>query len=386
MPKRQSSIVTAPEAPEADATSAGVQTPEANNVADIQTPAPEAPTAVTLAAADVAEIESALDGAKAPALRSVLEAQLAEAIGALALAEADASLQAERQAAEAEALQAVQGISNDARRQAAYDAMMQAIEAQYAPLPEAEPEAPEAEAQSATRPISARTAERNARVAEAFGADFALRQRAIDTLAAWDTHDVATCLAQRQAGTRYASLVALAPHGAGVANAADYKILATAVRLYLLESLPANGNSVAESVWLARRGRSFAPTAPKGASAVQACFTTRAELALYADGRFRLAPASMQGVQFCRNDDAAWNLFIGASASLQLPLSAAPEQSGQLEMPLPAPKAPTAPGVQADASTGKLTPLAACQHCGTRNVVGYAECRSCQADDWNASA
>lgn len=384
MPKRQRNIESAPEAPAADVNSAGVQAPEGNNVADIETPeaGAETPSAVQTAAADVAEIEAALNVAKAPALVAVLEAQLAEALGALALAEAEAGVQAERHAAEAEANAAVSAITDPARRQRLLDSMLAAIELEYSPaaLPEAPEAAPE---QSASRAVSARTAERNANVAAQYATDAPLRQRAIDTLAAWDAADVATCLAQRQAGTRYASLVALAPHSAGVANAADYKILATAIRLYLLEcGLPANGSSTAEAVWLARRGKSFAPTAPKGASAVQACFSNRAELALYPDGRFRLAPANAVGVQFCRADDSAWNMFIGASASVQYTLEAAPEQTGQLSLPLPAPKAPN---VQADAN-GKLTPLVACQHCNTRNVATFAECRTCGADDWNASA
>lgn len=389
--KAERKSVPAPEAPEAEANSAGVQTPEADNVQadNVQAPeieTPEAPTAVQRAAADVAEIEVALNTAKAPALVAVLEAQLAEALGALALATAEAGVQAERHAAEAEAHSAVVGITDPARRQRLLDSMLAAIELEYAPA--ALPEAPDAtpDVTAPARQVSARTAERNASVAAQYGADSALRQRAIDTLAAWDSADVATCLAQRQAGTRYASLVALAPHSAGVANAADYRILATAVRLYLLEiGLPANGSSTAEAVWLARRGKSFAPNAPKGASAVQACFSTLAELALYADGKFRLAPRGTAGVQFASASDAAWNLFIGAADSMQMPLSAAPEQTGQLALP-EARTAPTAPNVQADATSGKLTPLLACQHCGTRNVATFTECRSCQADDWNASA
>jgi len=369
--------------PAAEATSASVQPIEADMpdttvsaapeaAATATDTAPAAPTPVELAHAAVRQIEAALAvlGTDNPAA-GALQAALDTARGNVALAEAEAALQALKASEIAAATAAAAALPADLLA-----AMLAAIEAKYAP---AAPEvAPEAEATSAApasgkRPIGAIATERNATVGAAIAGDSPLRQRATATIEAFDAAHAAKLVGvARQAGTRFASIVAFA--GDGVENAADYRILATAVRLRLLDApyrCRENGQGVAVPIWLAARAAHAAGSA-KGNDSLPLKFSDRREVVLR-NGRFILAvPAA--GDLPLRTSEVAWQTFNGTTA-------AAPASTSTVAVPS-SPAAPTPPNVQATAS-GALATTARCQHCSARNIVGTPECANCGAADWH---
>jgi hypothetical protein len=165
-------------------------------------------------------------------------------------------------------------------------------------------------------------------------------------------------------------------------------MLATAVRMRLLDApygLKAGGQSVAIAPWLASVGV-HAAGGLKGNDSLRLCFADRREIALYADGRFRLAMAGTAGVRFIRTDADAYAQFCGTSnAASTAPAPAAPTTPAATpDAPSAARTAPTPPPMQAS-HTGALTPTARCQHCSARNVIPSAVCIGCGDADWQAA-
>jgi hypothetical protein len=325
----------------------------------------------------VAQIETALAvlGADNPAT-ATLQAALDTARGTLALAEAQAVLDSEK-AAQVAAVQAL-----DMPAPVIAD-MLAAIERHYAPAPTVEdaPAPVQAPVLNGRRPIGAVASERNATVASALAVDSDLLARANATIAVWrGSADDSSCVAQKLAGTRYAGLVALASGGAGVANRADYVVLSTAIRLRLQElGFRVGGQTVISSVWLACIGP-HSVGGVKGNDSLTISMGGAYAVALYPDGRFRLAPVGTAGVRFIGADSAAYAQFNGGTASASAAPLAPPTQA-PATAPV-APKAPTPP-TQAATPSGALTSTARCQHCTARNFVTSAECASCGAADWH---
>ena len=341
--------------------------------------------AVAAAIAYVASIETALGmlDASSPAY-AALTAQLDTANGALALAQDDAKLDAEKLSA----IEAAHAAATAAKLpDFALAAMLQAIEAKYAPAPAVEPELTPAPAVSARKPIGTIATERNATVSAALAVDSTLALRVDSTINAFRSGDDVHCTAQRIAGTRYASLIPFASAGAGVANAGDYRMLATAVRMRLLDApynLRAGGQSVAIVPWLTSTGV-HAAGGPKGNDSLRLCFADRREIALYPDGMFRLATAGTAGVRFLRTDAQALALFNGTVAGVQTTLAQAPVTDGQLTLDnVKVARIPTPPAAQA-APNGTVASTARCQHCTARNFTTNTECSACGAGDWSAA-
>jgi hypothetical protein len=336
----------------------------------------DARAAVEAAQAAIAAVEPTLailpEAAREAAL-TVLRASEAEAMGSLALAEAEHASRTERYA-KLQAVNASAATLPESVREAALAAMIAAIESEYAPTP-VQPSDVEAALQYGRRQASDRQHERNAAVA----ADSELVARGKSLLTAFEADSTALrCKAARKPNTRFPSLAALAPSGAGVANAADYDTAVRAVRAYMLASgwprSESDGATTAESKWLAARGR-FAAGMPKHGDRAAQSFGSGAEIAQYADGRFRLALPGTAGVRFLSRDNAAWQAFVGTAAS------AAPASTGAATAPVTA--TPTA-----DASPyAGVAKTERCQHCGASNVVGHmAKCRACGSESWQAGA
>ena len=341
--------------------------------------------AVAAAIAYVASIETALGmlASDSPAY-AALTAQLDTANGALALAQDDAKLDAEKLSA----IEAAHAAATAAKLpDFALAAMLQAIEAKYAPAPAVEPELTPAPAVSARKPIGTIATERNATVSAALAVDSTLALRVDSTINAFRSGDDVHCTAQRIAGTRYASLIPFASAGAGVANAGDYRMLATAVRMRLLDApynLRAGGQSVAIVPWLTSTGV-HAAGGPKGNDSLRLCFADRREIALYPDGMFRLATAGTAGVRFLRTDAQALALFNGTVAGVQTTLAQGPVTDGQLTLDnVKVARIPTPPAAQA-APNGTVASTARCQHCTARNFTTNTECSACGAGDWSAA-
>lgn len=337
-------------------------------------PAVEIAPAVRAAIAALAQIDTALAvlSADNPAT-ATLHAARETALGTLALAEAQSALDIEKTAriAAVESLDMPAPVIAD---------MLAAIERHYAPAPAVEDTAPvQAPVLNGRRPIGAVASERNATVASALAVDSDLLARANATIAVWrGSADDASCVAQKLAGTRYAGLVALASGGAGVANRADYVVLSTAIRLRLQElGFRVGGQTVISSVWLACIGP-HAVGAVKGNDSLTISMGGGYAVALYPDGRFRLAPVGTAGVRFIGADSAAYAQFNGGTASA----SAAPAPTQAPATAPVAPRIPTPP-TQAATPSGALTSTARCQHCTARNFVTSAECASCGAADWH---
>jgi hypothetical protein len=367
---------TAPLAQE-DTTPAMQETPATDTAPAVepQAPAVEIAPAVRDAIAALAQIDTALAvlSADNPAT-ATLHAARETALGTLALAEAQSALDIEKTAriAAVESLDMPAPVIAD---------MLAAIERHYAPAPTVEdaPAPVQAPVLNGRRPIGAVASERNATVASALAVDSDLLARANATIAVWrGSADDASCVAQKLAGTRYAGLVALASGGAGVANRADYVVLSTAIRLRLQElGFRVGGQTVISSVWLACIGP-HAVGAVKGNDSLTVSMGGGYAVALYPDGRFRLAPIGTAGVRFIGADSAAYAQFNGGTASA----SAAPAPTQAPATAPVAPKAPTPP-TQAAQSNGALTSTARCQHCTARNFVTSADCASCGAADWH---
>jgi hypothetical protein len=136
------------------------------------------------------------------------------------------------------------------------------------------------------------------------------------------------------------------------------------------------GNGAADNNWLLARGP-HAPGAYKAGDTLRLKFRNNMRLALYSDGMFRLADSRIPSdVRFVDTDAAAWAKWSGSHSAVEVP---AVDTTPVAEV-----KAPTAPNVQA-AANGALTATANCQHCKTKNVVTYAECRACGKSDWQSA-
>lgn len=394
MGKRPATDKAAESAQPTDAISAAAQAAEANvptdntPLADASAIAPSAdgsvdnvPEAVAAARQSAAQIEAALAvlGADNPAVVA-LQAALAEANGAVALAEAEAALQAAK-AAQIEAAQAAATAAS--LPEAVLAAMLAAIEAQYAPAPVEAEAAPEAAPQMPTfgrKQPSARTLAANAAALAAAAADPTLAARPAAALAAFDKHWAASLAGvARVAGTRFASIVALA---GGVTGEADYRHIVPIVRQHLLNiGLSAGGNSYASLPWILAAGP-HAAGGDKGEDSLPLKFLGGAHLALWQDGMFRLALPSQTGVRFLRSDAAALAAFRSGAAAAPVTPQAAPDapQSGPSK-----PHVPTAPNAVADPQSGAITRTARCQYCSGRNIVGSAECAACGEADWQVA-
>lgn len=326
------------------------------------------PTAVEAAQAAIAEIEAA-QAVLSPtsAARTALDAALAEAQGTLALAQAEAELEAEK-AGEI----MVARLAGAKLPPHLLAAMLDAVEMKYAPAPPAPEAAPVPEA-GVRRGPSDRTLSLNA----AASADTGMQQRAAAAVAAFNADSAKlSCNVNRLPNTRFSGMVALAPSSAGAANYADYDSLTRAIRWHLVNverwpTSPSNGQSVPEAKWLAARGRYIVGSGNKSALD---CFNHGAEIAQYPDGRFRWAYPGTAGVRFLRTDNAAWQAFVGSTASVVTsPVTTTSTPA--------APIVPTPPA-QVALPNGGLASTARCQACTARNVVGASECSACGESDW----
>lgn len=354
----------------------------------VESPTPVEPTPaldieLTPEAAEVVRLTAALAGTPdSSPFHSVLTQALADAEGMQALALAEVERQLERQSEESQAL-ALAAANN--LSDAVVERMLAAIDAKYAPAPEVEP-TPEvvAPVASGRRAIGPNTAARNADVAATMAApDSALALRAVATIDAYYAGDHAKLSGVHPlAGTRFASIVAAASQGAGVANYADYVTLVTAVRQRLAlapYSLPSGGQSAADFPWTTGTG-AHADNGPKGADTLRKKFSDFRALALCADGRFRLALAGTPDVRFVHADAAALAAFKGGAAAAPVAPAAAPTKPDAPAKP----HVPTAPSSIA-LPTGGLARTLRCQHCQARNIVGEPKCGTCQSEDWQAS-
>jgi len=324
--------------------------------------------------AEIAKLQAALTAlGDSPAASAVTE-RLDIANGMLALALADAALEAEKTAEIDRVTSAASAADLGADLLAA---MLEKIEAKYAPAPPAvETPAPAAPAPySGRKQVGARVAERNAAALAIAAIDPTVATRTDATYNAFRKEwsgDLSGVSAQ--AGTRYVSLVAFA--GAGVANKADYLSFVPQLRQHLLNiGLQAGGQSAASDAWLFASGP-HAPDGPKGDDTLNRKFLSGAGVALYADGRFRLAARGTSGVRFVSHDMAASAAWLGgtpaiASATVEATVSAASTS----------PVAPTPPTTVA-LTNGALATTARCQHCTARNIVGQSACNACGATDW----
>jgi len=341
--------------------------------------------AVAAALAEVNETEAALAVATRPIIRASLEAALVEARGLLALAEAEAALQADRAQAESEARASVESITNPERRAVMLASMLQAIEVEFSPVAPAVEQAAVVEAAVGRRKLGARHTALNAAVASDTDA---LDIGALAYTVWLKSPDNDARIFGINSGTRYPSFVPLASTGNGVANYADLERQTAAVRHHMrtVHEIDGDGNSTAEAAWLAARGKSYGPNMAKHAKCGIYQFTDGREVALCSDGRFRLSNAP--DARFISDDDAAYALFTGgtsaggtvsANATVSAPTVPASKRTA-----VGTPTVPTAPTVAASASTGKLAKPAHCQHCGARNVIGDAECATCHDTEWLA--
>jgi hypothetical protein len=326
------------------------------------------------------------------AARLALEDVLVEARGMLALLEA----QAESEAAQAqETSDAIAAAAAFNLSDSVLASMLAAIDSKYAPAPiEVEPQA-QAEPLAVVggrKPLNPATVERNATVAQALSADATVAERGHATIGAFNGSDLAHCTVRREAGTRFASVCAFASNGAGVANKADYVSLATAIRM-LLAGAPYNlrvgGQSTASVPWLSSTGP-HAAGAIKGNDSLRLCFADRREVALYPDGRFRLALPGTAGTRPIRTDAGAYALFVGGSASDAIGVATVADSTpSAAHVPTP----PTVQQMQAAGiapteaprialPNGGVTSAARCQHCTKRNLLTDTECSNCGAADW----
>jgi hypothetical protein len=256
--------------------------------------------------------------------------------------------------------------------------MLAAIEAKYAPAPLTVPVVATPAPYIGRKPIGARTAERNAESLAVMASDASVTTRASAAYAAFRKEWSADLIGVRPAaGTRYVSIVAFA--GAGVANAADYRSFVPQLRQYLLGvGLTAGGDSAASLAWLTASGPHSAG-GPKSDDTLASKFASRAEIALYADGRFRLASAGTTGVAWLHSDGAAQAAWLGGAAPTPAPVVAPVTPTAPV-----APRTPTPPA-QAATSNGALANTARCQHCTARNFTTNTECSACGALDWQVA-
>jgi hypothetical protein len=331
-----------------------------------------------------------IDGALASmpeghAARPALVARRVAALAAVEASDAAAAIAAERASEESDARNTAAEFGLDAD---VLTEMLAAIEAKYAPVADPTPDAIAAIVEfGRRRGPSERTISANADAA----ADTTYAARAADAAAAFDKDSGAlSCNVHARPNTRYSGMLALAPSSTGVANYADYDRLTRAIRHHLVtvKRWPvsdSDGQSVPEHKWLAARGRYVIGGGVK--SAID-CFRSRAELALYADGRFRWALPNTPNVRWLRTDNAAYALFVGGTA----PAAPAAPVTAPRQTPTP-PTPPTPPtGGEAASGTaqsdtlpqGSLTTTARCVSCASRNVTTAAECVNCGETAWLA--
>jgi hypothetical protein len=324
--------------------------------------------------AEIAKLQTALAAlGDSPASAAVTE-RLDTANGMLALAQAEAALEAEKQT-EIDRVTSAAAAADLGDEMLA--AMLAKIEEKYAPAPPVvESPAPVAPAPySGRKQVGARTAERNAAALAIAAVDPSVGVRSAASYNAFrsdwsgDLRGVSP-----QAGTRYVSLVAFA--GAGVANKADYLSFVPQLRQYLISvGLQAGGNSAASDAWLFASGP-HAPDGPKGDDTLNRKFLSGAGVALYSDGRFRLASRGTSGVRFVSSDMAAHAAWLGGTS----PTTPAPTTPTVPTTPAP-PATPTPPKLIA-LTSGTLAQTSRCQQCSARNIVGQSECNACGASDW----
>jgi len=334
--------------------------------------------AIDAARASVASLTAAMALlGESHAAYAAMSEQLDTANGVLALAVADAEIDAEKNAAIASARAAASAakLPDDVLA-----VMLQAIEAKYAPVPA--PAAPALDTPApyvGRKPIGPRTADRNAQALAAADADPTVYARAAGTYNAFrkewagDLRGVSAV-----AGTRYVSIAAFA--GAGVANKSDYLALVPVLRRYLLSvGLKDGGESAATDAWLFAFGP-HAAGAPKGADTLALKFLSGAGVALHSDGRFRLAARGTAGVRFVSSDAAALAAWNGSTPT---PAATTPTPPAT-DAPAATPRVPTPPAAQA-LPNGGIASTARCQHCTARNFTTNAECSACGASDWQAA-
>lgn len=329
---------------------------------------------VAIAQANLAQIEVALTLlADTNPAYDVLLQQRADAIGAVAMAQAETDLLAEKQ----RQIDAVRTLDMAPEMIAS---MIAAIEQHYSPAPAAPVEvapAPAAAAYSGMKQVGIVGQQKNAEVAAALETDPALRLRATANIDGFNRVDLPFLRGvEKKAGTRYASLVAFG--GDGVTSFADYQVMARAVRLVLLATgYPDGGKGHADANWCFAFGP-HAPNGPKAADTLRLKFTDNREVALYADGRYRLAAPNTPNVRFLRTDAQALKAFMSATAAAP----AAPVQE-VTTVTSTAPRMPTAPN-SAAAPNGQVMTTARCG-CGTKNFTTDAACRSCGETDWQTA-
>lgn len=356
--------------------------------------APDA-AAVLAEALEVQALESTLAALpEASGARGAVEALLVDARARLAAAEAAQAAEAAHDAELTQARAAALQFNLPAH---ALDAMLAAIDAKYAPVADvvadAPAEAPQAEAESASaaKTVGVRRAAINAEVA----ADAAALTVGAADWQAWKSSPdfLDYCAPQRTSGTRYPTFIPLASTGSGVSNYAELERRVSAVRTHMRTVLGIGGigNGTGTADWLARRGKLHSPSGSKSNEYAALCFTSRASVALYPDGKFRLAAHDEDmPVRFISIDDGAYALFKGGtdtgdnvrSAAAQA-LNAAEAAAKQVPAQRSAPTPPSAADTAAAMAQARSKP-ANCQHCGKRNVIGDAKCSDCQSEDWLA--
>lgn len=347
----------------ATATSGADHSAEVNAMEDANVAAPVLPEATALAQIDAALAILPVGGAA----HDALTAQREVAAHALAVAQEHA----DTLAAQAEEVAQVRTLALPA---ATIEALVSAIEARYAPLPEVAPQ-PEVALPAGKKPISPRTAAINAAALSADSARAAGNLRGFDSKWAALLTGVA-----RTSGTRFASIAAFG--GDGVANYADYQSLVAQMRHYMRFTLNigGKGDSYAVTPWLFALGIHLAGAA-KGEDSLPLKFAGSVQVALYPDGRFRLALANNREVRFPSRDSAAMAVWTGSGENAAEAAPAAPTAHAPTPPTPPTSGAPTAPAAPSAAPTA-VTRTARCQHCQTRNVADASECESCGSSDW----
>lgn len=321
---------------------------------DYLTAAMEAFDAAESAVESVTTATAGLPEAVRAAAINAAQAESNAAATALVAAQTRYAREAER-ANETAAIESAVAAMPETYRETARAAMLQALETKYAPAPIPTVQ----DAASTRKQPSERTLAANAAVA----ADPDKIASAAPFWTAWQ-HDLPTlrCSCAQLAGTRFAGLVALAPSGAGVANVAEWHATSRAVRLFLRDTigLRESGVGVIDPKWLAARADKYQGDADSGPNCFKA---SGAVVALYADGRFRLALPGTANVRPITTDNGAWAIFNGSK-------DAAPASSTT-----------AMPSVQ---GTPTVVQTIRCRHCNASNVPNSPACRNrgCAKTDW----
>ena len=349
---------------------------ELTPLASAQIAAHAAQTAYDAAVAAVANLPESV---KAAALAVASDA-LAEANGMLAMEVAEAEIQAERANAEAEAV-AASLLMPASIQQAALDSMKAAIAAKYAPAPEVSPEAPTAPTEAPapkTKQVGKRNAAINVEAATVLASDATRASATYEHfLKVWHPRQEVG----RASGTRWPSMCALGGSD-GVANRADYKLLASMIRQYMrtvLNITSGAGNGTAEDNWLfALEAHSL--SGGKSGDSLPQKYGHSAGIALHADGRFRMTNYGTANVRWPATDAAAMALWTGGKApEATVPATASQNAPSTVQ-------APQAPTVQADPLSGAVVSVLTCRYCQAKNPQTRSTCRNCEAQEWQTTA